>query len=45
MQYTQDETQPFTLQTVDTTPSSLHMLFLNLIDEIKELLNSVMQAC
>ena len=37
MQYTQDETQPFTLQTVDTTPSSLHVLFLNLIDEIKEL--------
>ena len=34
---TQDETQLFTLQTVDTTPSSLHMLFLNLIDEVKEL--------
>ena len=34
---TQGETQLFTLQTVDTTPSSLHVLFLNLIDEIKEL--------
>ena len=34
--YTQDKTEFFTLQIVNNAPSSLHILFLNLIDEVKK---------